>query len=59
MNSPDDIVGPATIPCESQCGVPEGVTLVPVPIPRHGWSDVLVCPNGCGRAFLIVRESDE
>jgi hypothetical protein len=55
----DEIMGPAKLPCEQRCDVPEGVTLVFVPPPRHNWPDVLVCPNeGCGRAWLVVKRDD-
>lgn len=53
-----EIVGPAELPCEAHCQVPEGVKLFPVPVPRHKWGDVVVCPNGCGRAWLIIYEDE-
>lgn len=56
MTRVEDIVGPDTLPCEERCQVPEGVTMTGVPMPRHAWPDVLICPNGCGRAWL-VRET--
>lgn len=53
-----ELVGPATMPCDLGCPVPAGVTLAPVPLPRHNWPDVLVCPNeGCGRAWLVVAQT--
>jgi hypothetical protein len=59
MDADDMIVGPASLPCELGCKVPDGAKLVPVPMPRHTWSDVLVCPNkGCGRAWLVIVEDD-
>jgi hypothetical protein len=50
---PGAVVGPGSLPCEQSCDVPPGVTMVEVPVPRHAWTDVLVCPN-CGRAWLIT-----
>lgn len=35
--------------------MPAGVTLRGVPMPRHAWGDVLICPNGCGRAWLVLE----
>lgn len=55
-------VGPCKIPCPQNCDVPAGVTLAPVPRPRHAWGDVVACPNDdCDRAFLVKRaiEVDE
>lgn len=54
-----EYVGPCRIDCEQGCEVPSGRTLTLVPAPRHQWSDVLVCPHGCGRAFLIVPNGDD
>jgi len=52
-------VGPCVIDCPENCEVPEGLTLVEVPMPRHQWSDVLVCPNeGCDKALLITQRGD-
>lgn len=46
--------------CPESCDVPDGVDLMPVPAPRHAWSDVIVCPNeGCGQAFLVIRHEEE
>jgi hypothetical protein len=60
MEASDVIVGPARLPCEQQCEVPPGKRLVGVPMPRHNWGDVLVCPNeGCGRAWLVLPEKEE
>jgi len=56
-NKIEDIIGPDTLPCEQKCEVPRGVTMTGVPMPRHAWADVLVCPNGCGRAWL-ARSTD-
>jgi hypothetical protein len=44
------------IPCENECPVPAGAKLGLVPVPRHAWGDVLVCPFGCERAFLVLAE---
>ena len=50
-----DYVGPTTIRCPEQCEVPAGYSLSMVPVPRHNWGDVVVCPqDGCERAWLIV-----
>lgn len=50
-----DYEGPCKLPCPQQCDVPAGVTLSLVPVPRHAWGDVLVCPTeDCGRALLVV-----
>lgn len=47
-------VGPCKLECPEACDVPEGVEMALVSVPRHAWSDVLVCPNeGCERAFLV------
>lgn len=54
-----------TISCPLQCEVPDEVELAEVPVPRRGWGDVLVCPNGtgegltapCGRAFTVKETS--
>lgn len=44
------------IECTRRCATPEGVTLTPVPAPRHAWADVIVCPyEDCGTAFLVQR----
>lgn len=51
MNLLGDIVGPSTLPCEQECEVPAGVTMHGLPMPRHVWPGILVCPNGCGRAW--------
>ena len=54
------IVGPAKLPCELKCDVPEGVTLVGVPTPRHKWEGLIVCPNeGCGRAWMVLHDKRE
>lgn len=55
--------GYCTIDCPLDCEVPEGYTLTEVPVPRHNWGDVKVCPNvpgedlpvgeECGKAFLV------
>jgi hypothetical protein len=59
MEASDVIVGPARLPCIQQCEVPPGKRLAEVPVPRHNWTDVLVCPNeGCGRAWLVVPEEE-
>lgn len=50
-----EYVGPTTIRCEEKCEVPAGVEMSTVPVPRHQWGDVFVCPNDCGRAFLILK----
>lgn len=51
------LFGPCKIDCALRCEVPAGVTFHPVPVPRHGWRDVAVCPNdNCGLAFLMVRQ---
>lgn len=61
MSNPpaDALIGPCKIPCgqfDGGCDVEAGRVLLPVPRPRHAWSDVLICPNeGCGRAFLLWR----
>lgn len=48
------------IDCPEQCDIPDGVTLVEVPRPRHAWSDVLHCPNdGCQRSFMVRQQDDE
>jgi hypothetical protein len=47
-------LGPTTISCGNACEVPAGVRLAEVPVPRHAWGDVVVCPHDCGRAFLIM-----
>lgn len=53
-------VGPTAVTCSQSCEVPEGWTLTEVPVPRHAWADVVVCPNGeCGRAFLGTETSPE
>jgi len=56
-------VGPCRIPCDQGCEVPVGTTLALVPVPRHAWDDVIVCPHTrddgetpCGRAFLVVND---
>lgn len=48
-------VGPCEIECPEKCDVPDGVTIGMVPVPRHNWGDVVVCPNdGCERAFIVT-----
>lgn len=43
----------ARIECPERCVIPQGVTLVEVPTPRHAWGDVYNCPNdGCDRSFM-------
>lgn len=49
----EEIVGPGTLPCDLHCDVPEGVTMRGLPVPRHAWPGVFVCPNNCGRAWTI------
>jgi len=51
-----DYVGPCKIDCEQKCDVPDGVTLYPVPRPRHNWTDCLHCPN-CERSFMVMKRS--
>lgn len=42
--------------CIEKCIFPKDAVLKEVPVPRHNWGDVLVCPNdGCGKAFLVVK----
>lgn len=53
------IVGPAKLPCERQCDLPEGVRATGVPVPRHNWGDVFVCPYDCGRAWLIKHDEEQ
>jgi hypothetical protein len=49
-----------TLNCQLECIVPDGVTLEEVPVPRHAWGNVLVCPNeGCGKAFLVTVNQKE
>lgn len=51
------------IECALDCEIPGGMTAEEVPVPRHAWSDVVVCPNGvdegleapCGRAFMVRK----
>lgn len=51
-----DYTSPGTIDCKEKCDVPFGTVMIEVPVPRHAWTDVLVCPNeGCDRAFLCRR----
>lgn len=54
----DQFVGPCKLPCPERCDVPEGVTLTKLDVlpddVRHAWSDVLRCPNGCDRVFLVA-----
>lgn len=52
-------VGPTQLPCEQSCDIPEGLTVAIVPVPRHNWGDVFVCPNDCGRALLVIKAEDE
>ena len=53
----DRYVGPCKIACPEECTVPEGAEIAMVPVPRHNWSDVVVCPNGeCERAFLVLSQ---
>lgn len=40
--------------CEENCEVPEGIELVEMPPSRHAWSDIIRCPNSCGRTYMIV-----
>lgn len=43
--------------CEFRDVLPPGVKAIePIPVPRHAWGDVIVCPHGCGRAWLVRRE---
>lgn len=52
--------GPCEIECEEKCEVPPGAVLSLVPVPRHDWGDVLVCPNdGCERAFMVITPPSE
>lgn len=30
-----------------------GLEIKEVPMPRHAWDDVVICPN-CNRAFLLI-----
>lgn len=54
------------VDCPLECDLPEDPEVVEVPVPRHSWSDVMICPNGteeglpapCGRAFM-VKESQQ
>lgn len=57
MGDPTAIVGPGHLPCETKCEVPAGYTMRGLPVPRHAWPGVLVCPNDCGRAWT-VEETD-
>ena len=43
------------IDCQQACEIPQGVTLVRVPPPRHAWTDIIRCPD-CGDCFLVERE---
>jgi hypothetical protein len=55
--------GYCKIECPLECEVPEGYRLTEVPVPRHNWGDVKVCPNEagvdfpegqeCGKAWLV------
>lgn len=48
-------VTPDRIDCTKACVIPADVRIAEVPVPRHNWGDVFVCPNdGCGRAFLVT-----
>lgn len=48
------------IECVQNCTIPDGVTLTEVPVPRHDFSDVHVCPNdGCGRAFMTRTSTSQ
>lgn len=39
-----------------QCG-PELEKITEVPVPRHAWGDVAICPDQeCGRAFMFTRK---
>lgn len=50
------IRGPGKLPCPDQCDVPPGTMIAEVPMPRHNWTDVIICPNeGCGRAWLVLQ----
>ena len=44
--------------CEENCEVPEGVELVEMPPSRHDWSDIIRCPNSCGRTYMIVKRPE-
>lgn len=66
MNTLPSLVyeGPCEIDCDERCTVPEGATLTLVPVPRHAWADVFVCPNTredgttpCGRAFFVEQRA--
>lgn len=61
-------LGPCKMECPLKCSVPEGAEVTEVPPTRHGWADVLTCPNDdaylemrglpgehCGRTFLVAR----
>lgn len=51
------VTGPDPLPCRLECDVPEGVTLAEVPMPRHAWTDIIICPNkDCGRAWMVVQK---
>lgn len=59
------LVGPCKIECDEGCNVPEGVELEIVPMPRHAWSDIIVCPNAradgmtpCGLVFCVVDRGE-
>lgn len=50
--------GPCKIMCPLKCDVPEDVVMSEVPVPRHAWGDMLVCPHvdePCGLAFLVAE----
>lgn len=50
--------GPTAIPCHLNCVIPEGVQVAEVPPSRHVWSDVMPCPNRCGRTLLVLKQPD-
>lgn len=53
-----DITGPATLPCRLGCGVPAGITLSPVPTPRHAWGGVITCPI-CYRSWMVHEDASQ
>jgi len=49
--------GPTTVDCPMRCPVPAPHRLVRLNVRpedvRHRWTDIFVCPNGCGRVFML------
>jgi hypothetical protein len=59
MDGPLSFVGPCKILCAEGCDVPEGWEMIPIPMPRHAWDDIAVCPNeGCDLAFIVVEHNE-